>query len=376
MSAGWRIVPVRSSREREVFLRLPERFYRELPAWVPPLYADVRKQIDPRRGDFFRHSAGEFLLLYRGDEPVGRIAALHNTRHLAAHGDGAGFFGFFECIDDPAAARVLLQAAEAWLRARGLTVARGPANFSIQDEAGVLLDGFAHAPMSGMAYTPPYYRGLLEAAGYAKAKDLHVYRLTRESWQPAQFARMLAVAERVATGVTLRTLNQRDLPGEAERMATIFAEAWRDNWGAQPITQAEFLKYARDYRLFLDPELILLAERAGEPLGMIVAIPNMNELVQRIRGRLWPLGWWPLLTRRRRVTTIRLFLLGVRPQARLLGLPILFIRHYHDLLARSPHYREMEFSWILEDNHDTIALIERVGGFRVQTLRLYEKGLA
>ena len=158
-------------------------------------------------------------------------------------------------------------------------------------------------------------------------------------------------------------------------MAQIFAEAWRDNWGAQPITQAEFLKYARDYRLFLDPELILLAERDGEPLGMIVAIPNMNELVQRIRGRLWPFGWWRLLTQRKRVTTVRLFLLGVRPQARLLGLPILFIRHYHELLTRSSHFREIEFSWILEDNHDTIALIERVGGFRVQTLRLYEKGL-
>lgn len=376
MSGGVRITPVRSRRDREVFLHLPARFYRDLPAWVPPLYADVRPQIDPQKGEFFKHSAGEFFLAWRDGQPVGRIAALHNMRHLAAHDDGAGLFGFFECEDRQETANALLQTAEDWLRARGLAVARGPANFSIQDEAGVLLDGFEHAPMSGMAYTPPYYRGLLEAAGYGKARDLHVFRITREAWRPDQFERMCAVAARVAQGVTIRPLNLKDRPAEAARMELIFAEAWRDNWGAQPITQAEFLKYSRDYRLFIDPELILFAEREGEPLGMMVAIPNMNELVQRIGGRLWPWGWWTLLSQRKRVTTVRLFLLGVRQQARRLGLPILFIRRYHELLTSNPCFREMEFSWILEDNHETIALIERVGGYRAQTLRLYDKALA
>lgn len=375
MSAPVRIVPLRGARDREVFLRLPERFYRDLPAWVPPLRAEVRRQIDPRRGEFFRHSTGEFYLAWRGDEPVGRIAALHSRRHLAVHPDGAGFFGFFECENVPATAAALLQTAEAWLRGQGLGTARGPANFSIQEEAGVLLDGFGHAPMSGMGYTPPYYRGLLEAAGYVKAKDLLVYRINRDTWQQAPFERMCAVADRVAERVTIRPLNLRDAPAEAARMELVFAEAWRDNWGAQPITRAEFLHYARDYRLFLDPELVLFAERDGEPLGMMVAIPNMNELVRRIGGRLWPTGWWTLLTQRRRVSSVRLFLLGVRPQARRLGLPLLFIRRYHDRLVPNPQFREMEFSWILEDNHETIALIERVGGYRAQTLRLYQKAL-
>jgi hypothetical protein len=375
MSAPARIEPVTTARQREIFLRLPEQFYHDQPAWVPPLFMDVRKQLDPERGDFFKHSAGEFFLAWRDGRPVGRIAALHNTRHLAAHADGAGFFGFFECENDPVTAQALLTAAESWLRARKLTVMRGPANFSVQDEAGVLLDGFEHAPMSGMGYTPPYYRGLLEAAGYAKAKDLHVYRMKAENWQAAQFDRMCALADRVAAGVSLRPLNMRDLPGEAARMELIFAEAWRENWGAQPISQAEFLKYSRDYRLFINPELILFAERDGEPLGMMVAIPNMNEIVQRIGGRLWPWGWWRLLTQRKQVTSMRLFLLGVRTQARRLGLPILFIRRYHELLRNDPYLREMEFSWILEDNHETIALIERVGGYRAQTLRLYEKSL-
>lgn len=375
MSAAVRIEPVRTRRERELFLRLPWQFYRGNAAWVPPLLFDLRPQLDPARGDFFKHSAGEFFLAYRGAEPVGRIAALHNTRHLAAHGDGAGFFGFFECEDDVATAAALLAAAEAWLRARGLTVARGPANFSIQDEAGVLLDGFEHAPMAGMGYTPPYYRALVEAAGYAKAKDLLVWRIHRDTWKDTELKRMCALVDRLAPGVTVRALNMRDLPNEAAKMAAIFAEAWKENWGAQPITQAEFLKYASQYRLFIDPELIQIAERDGEPLAMAVAIPNVNEIIRRIDGRMFPWGWWRLLRDRRRTTKLRLFLLGARTSARRLGLPVLFMRRYHALLHGSVTLQEMEFSWILEDNHETLALIERLGGRRVQTLRLYEKAL-
>ncbi len=301
---------------------------------------------------------------------------MHNVRHLAAHADGAGFFGFFECEDDAATAAALLGTAETWLLSRGLTVARGPANFSIQDEAGVLLDGFEHAPMAGMGYTPPYYRGLLEAAGYGKAKDLYVCRIPFDGWRDIELERVCALADRVSTGVIVRAVNMHDLPGETQRMATIFAEAWKDNWGAQPITQPEFLKYASQYRLFINPELILLAERDGEPLGMMVAIPNVNEIIQRIDGRMFPFGWWRLLRDRKRVTTMRLFLLGVRPSARRFGLPALFIRRYRELLHASATLREMEFSWILEDNHETLALIYRLGGRRVQTLRLYEKPLA
>lgn len=376
MSGDVQVSAVRSAREREIFLRLPWRFYRGHPAWVPPLLFDVRGQLDPKRGDFFKHSEGEFFLARRGTEVVGRIAALHNRRHLAAHADGAGFFGFFECENDHGTAAALLRAAEQWLSAHGLAIARGPANFSIQDEAGVLLDGFEHAPMAGMGYTPPYYRELIEAAGYAKAKDLEVWRINRGSWREGEFRRMCRVAERVAQGVTIRPVNMGDLPNEAERMAKIFAEAWRDNWGAQPITQPEFLKYASQYRLFIDPELILLAERNGEPLAMMVAIPNVNEIIKRIDGRMLPLGWLRLLLGRKRVTGIRLFLLGVRAEARRLGLPVLFIKRYHELLNASPQLKQMEFSWILEDNHETLALIKRFGGWRAQTLRLYEKPLA
>lgn len=370
------VEPVRNRRERELFLRMPWRFYREHPAWVPPLLFDVRAQLDPRKGDFFRHSEGEFFLARRGSEIVGRIAALHNRRHLAAHADGAGFFGFFECENAPATAAALLGAAERWLRARGLAVARGPANFSIQDEAGVLLDGFEHAPMAGMAYTPPYYRALLEAAGYVKAKDLEVWRIDRAGWRVDEIERCAKLARHATRDIVIRPLNMRAMPDEAARMEKIFAEAWRDNWGAQPISQAEFLKYASQYRLFIDPRLILFAERAGEPLAMAAMIGNVNEIVQRIDGKLLPLGWLHLLRGRHRVRSLRLFLMGVRQEARRFGLPALFIQRYHEILRDIPHVELLEFSWILEENHQTIRLLERFGCRKAQTLRLYEKALA
>ncbi|AKC83733.1 hypothetical protein IMCC26134_14840 [Verrucomicrobia bacterium IMCC26134] len=368
------VTAVRGRREKEIFLKLPWRFYRGNPVWVPPMLFDVRAMTDPKRGDFFKHSDGEFFLARRGGEVVGRIAALHNRKHLEAHPDGAGFFGFFECEDSLETSGALLIAAEEWLRGRGLKVARGPANFSIQDEAGVLLDGFEYAPMAGMAYTPPYYRALLEGAGYGKAKDLHVCRIDWGCWNLEQFERICMIADRLAPGVKIREVNMNDLPAEAGRMADVFAEAWKDNWGAQPISQPEFLKYASQYKLFIDPRLILFAEKDGETLGMIVAIPNMNEIIQRIDGRLLPFGWWRLLRERKRVKGIRLFLLGVKQKARLMGLPALFMRRYHELLMKSD-YESLEFSWILEDNKETLTLINRVGGQRVQTLRLYEKPL-
>ncbi len=365
---------VSGSREKELFLKLPWKFYRGNPAWVPPMLFDVRKQTDPKQGDFFKHSQAEFFLARRGGEIVGRIAAMHNRRHLAANPDGAGFFGFFECEDNVDTARALLTVAEAWLREQGLKVARGPANFSIQDEAGVLLDGFEHTPMAGMGYTPLYYRALIEAAGYGKAKDLHVCRIDWAHWNAEQFQRINAVTDRLAPGVKVRELNMNDLPGEAGRLAEVFAEAWRENWGAQPISQAEFLKYAEQYRLFIDPRTVLFAEKDGETLGIMVAIPDMNEIIQRIDGQMFPFGWWHLLTKRKKLKGIRLFLLGVKTKARILGLPALFMRNMHALLEKSD-YQTLEFSWILEDNLEALTLMKRIGGQRVQTLRLYDKAL-
>lgn len=368
------VSPVRTRGEREEFLRVPWAIYRGNPAWVQPLLFDQRALIDPERGPFFRESEGAFFVARRNAKPVGRIAAFVNRPHLQAHADGAGFFGFFETPDDPAVALPLLAAAEEWLRAKGLRVARGPANFSIYEEAGVLLDGFEHAPMAGMAYTPRYYSTLIERAGYAKAKDLFVYRLTPANARFDRLERLIAAAARIP-GLRIRNLDMRRLPAEAQFLATVYAEAWRDNWGQVPIRAEEFHDAYERYKFFIRPELVYLAEIDGEPAGYFVAMPDMNALLAKMNGRLFPTGVFRLLLGRRRITRYRVFMMGVRPKFRRCGLPLVFLQRFHDEAMRRGA-TEVEFSWVLEDNHEVNALLGRIGAQRAQTLRLYEKAIA
>lgn len=367
------VVPVNTPALRRAFVDLAWTLRGSTPAWVPPWRPDQVRLLDPGRGDFFRSPGNrvDLFLARRDGAWVGRIAAIHNATHLATHGDGAGFFGFFECADDREAAAALLRRAEDWIRDDGLRIARGPANLSIQEEAGVLLDGFEHQPMAGMNHTPPYYRDLLESAGYTKAKDLLVFRADPTTTRFDQLGRISAAAER-QSGLRVRTLDMGALEPEAVFLARVFADAWRDNWGAVPIGAAEFQQAYEHYRMFLVPELVYLAEVGGEPAGAFIALPDMNVLVKAAGGRIWPLGWWRMLAGRRRLTRYRVLMMGVRPQYRRHGIPLVFLhRCSQELLRRGMTL--VEFSWVLEDNHETIAIIERIGGHRVQTLRLYEK---
>lgn len=374
MTDAVRVDVVRTKGEREQFLRVPWAIYRGEPAWVPPLLMDQRELTDPKRGPFFRESAGEFFVARRGGEAVGRIAAFENRPHLQAHQDGAGFFGFFESPDDPEVAGALLRTAEDWLRGRGLKVARGPANFSIYEEAGVLLDGFEHAPMAGMTYTARWYPRLLEAAGYRKAKDLYVYRVTRETARFDRIERLAEIAGRVPN-LRVRNLDMKQLRREADFLATVYAEAWRENWGQVPISAQEFYEAYERYKFFIRPELVYLAEIDGEPAGYFVAMPDMNELLKKMNGRLLPTGIFRLLFGRGSIRGYRVFMTGVRPKFRRVGLPLIFLARSREVFDRDAA-SVVEFSWILEDNHEAIAFLERIGALRVQTLRLYEKALS
>lgn len=367
---------VTTSADRRVFVRSAAQFYENLPAWVPPFEPDVLRLLDPARNEFF-HDPGNRMACFlarRAGRVVGRIAAFRNAAHLAAHDDGVGFFGFFECEDDAATARALLDRAAAWLRAQGLRLMRGPANFNVQEEAGVLVDGFEHQPMAGMAYTPPYYKPLLERAGLTPSRDLLVYRLDEASAKYDRVARIVAAAERMQ-GLVVRNLDMSRIAEEAKKFELIFAESWRDNWGTVPISAKEFAEAYQRYRFFLLPEMVYLAEVNGEPAAAFVTMPDMNVLIKETGGKLWPFGWWKLLTGRKRITRYRTFMMGVRPQFRRLGLPLIFLSRCRvQLLQRKATL--LEFSWILEDNHETRAVIERIGGYIAQRLRLFEEPLA
>lgn len=372
--------PVKTARERMEFIRLVWRLHTGKPGWVPPLIADQKLALHPTKGEYFRHAgSGALWMAFRDGEPVGRIGAFRNEVHLKTTHDGAGFFGFFESEDDEEVARALLKQAESWLRSQGLDSARGPANFNVQEEAGVSIDAHELEPMVGMAWTPAYYRRLLEASGYRTCRDLLVYRLEWD-WEnePAEeLERWGKIENRILRkpGLTIRCLDVKRLPEEAKFLATVFGESWEGNWGHVPISEQEFLELHERYIRFLAPEMVLLAEVDGEPAGAWVAMPNLNEAIKPLNGKLWPFGWWRLLQAKKNIVNYRVMIMGVRPAFRHLGLPVAFILGFRREFKKIGG-KTVECSWLLEENKDVLGVVERFHGRKVQTLRLYEKEIS
>ena len=370
--AGDGAVAVRAVRGRadlRRFLRLPRRIYRSNPAWVPPLDVERRAFLDRRRNPFFRHSDAELLLAERDGEPVGRIAAIENRRHLETYGDRTGFFGLFESIDDPEVARALVASAAEWVRARGLVRLRGPASFTINDECGLLLDAFELPPAFLMAYNPPYYTRLLEGCGFRKAQDLLAFRMNVPPSVPPELAAVARAAER--DGVVVRKADFGRLDEEVKLIHRIHSRAWAENWGAVPLTEEEIAVLARELLPYADRDLVLLAEREGQPIGVAVTVPDFNRALAAARGRLLPFGWLAILRQRRRIDSVRVLILGVLREHRHRGVDAaLYARMIEE--ARRKGYRWGELSWILESNRPMLAVLERFGAERYKTYRIYD----
>jgi len=368
------IHPVRSAADRREFLRLPWSIYPgSYPAWVPPLLAEEGKRLDPSRNPFFGHGAVELFLARRNGIPVGRIAAVENTLHNAHHGDRMGFFGQFECRQDPDAARGLLEAAAGWLRARGLEGMRGPVNFSLNEESGLLVDGFDDPPAILMTYNPPYYADLLEGWGLAKAKDLWAWAGDGEVFNRERFAVLDRVVARSGHDIRVRGMDMRRFPAEVDLIRRLYNEAWEDNWGFTPMTDAEVAHMARSLRPVIDPELALMGEVDGEPAGFALSLPDVNQAIRPLNGRLLPFGFIRLLRGMRRINRVRIITLGVLPRFRRSGLDALFyLETFRRAVAKGYHG---ESSWILEDNTLMNRALEKMG-FRVyKTYRIYEREL-
>jgi GNAT superfamily N-acetyltransferase len=371
-SGGVIVRPVAGRADLRRFLRLPWAIYAGDPAWVPPLELERRAFLDRRRNPFFRHSDAALFLAERDGVAVGRIAAIENRRHLETYRDATGFFGLFESIDDAAVAEALLARAAAWLGERGLRRMRGPTSFTINDECGLLVDAFDRPPVFLMAYNPPYYPALVERAGLRKVQDLYAYRMDVPDAVPPA----VAAAARAATraGVAVRTIDFGRLDEEVERIHRVHAQAWAGNWGAVPLTRDEVAALARELRPFADRDLVFVAERAGEPIGVAVTIPDLNRAVAAARGRLLPLGWLRLVRAKRRIDSLRVLILGVLAPWRHRGVDAaLYARTIET--ARRKGYRWGEMSWILESNRPMLAVLERFGAERYKTYRVYEREL-
>lgn len=366
--------PVRSVEEREAFIRLPWRIYEGDPCWVPPLLLDVRTMLDPDAHPFHRHSRVELYLALRDGVPVGRIAAVHNRRHVEHHGEPVGFFGFFETEQDPATAGALLEAAGGWLRDRGLQVMRGPASFSTNEEAGMLVEGFDRAPTIMMPYNPPYYPELLEELGFRPAKNLVSY-WKEENDPPDYLLRAEKVVRRRYPELTVRSLRMDDFREEVRRIRAVYNEAWGENWGFVPMTEEEFRHLAKDLKPVVEPELVLVVEDGdGRPVGFALALPDLNQAIRNANGRLLPLGLLKILWHKRKISTLRVLTLGLVDGYRGKGIDALL---YLEIFRRGAELgiESGEFGWILEDNAAMRRPMERIGARVSKRYRFYDREL-
>ncbi|MFL5576940.1 MAG: GNAT family N-acetyltransferase [Gemmatimonadaceae bacterium] len=366
---------MRSAAERRAFIELPFRLHRDDPRWVPPLRRDVAELLDPRRHPFHAHAQVElFLARSARGRVVGRVAAVRNELHERVHREPVGFFGFFETERDPAVAAALLDAAAGWLAARGLVVMRGPASLSLNEECGLLVEGFDTPPAVMMAHNPPWYAELLEGCGFRKAKDLLAYDIDARKPPPERLLRFEQVAaERY--GVTVRTLDRKRFGEEVERIRVLYNQAWEANWGFVPMTEAEFAHVAKQMKPIADFDFVAFAEVRGELAGFALALPDVNQALRHMGGRLLPLGWLKGLWHGRHIDAVRVLTLGVLPRYRRAGAAELMYLHLLRT-ASAKGLRRAELSWVLEDNAAIRTALENLGGHVYKRYRLYDRPLA
>jgi GNAT superfamily N-acetyltransferase len=376
-----RIVPVTSEEQRRQFARFPWHIYRNDPLWVPPLFGDRLKLLHPDKHPFWEHAELQLFLAKRGDEIVGTISAHINHRHNEVYGDKVGFFGFFEVIEEVAVAEALLDAAAAWLRERGMEAIRGPENPSQNEEVGLLVDGFDLPPVIMMTYNPRYYQGFLEQAGFEKAQDLYAWDLLTNIFDydvqrmPRKFVRVAEQAK-ARESLVVRKIDMKRYDKEVELAKVVYNAAWEQNWGFVPMTDHEIEHLGNELKFIIDPDLVYIAEVDGEPAGIILGIPDVNQALLKARPQpnnwSFPLTVLKLLWHRRKVDAFRLMIMGVIPEYRALGIDAVFyVEAARAAFAKG--YERCEMSWILESNDMMNRIIERLGGKVYKTYRIYQK---
>ena len=368
-----KVRPVDGRADLREFITLPFRLYEGNDRWVPPLMSERRRHLDRRRNPFFQHADAEYFLAERGGRVVGRISAQIDQRFNEFHDNDWGQFGFFECENDPAIARALLDAAFAWLRERRRDHAIGPLDFSTNHECGLLVEGHEWAPQILENWHHPYYADLLEGCGLEKAMDLYKWQLhvsRREDVLPIVFE--LADKLEPEHGITIRGMRRRDMKAEVERFMEIYNAAWEKNWGFVPLTDNEIEGYAKELKPILDENWAMVAEtREGETVGVALTLPDYNQVLKKLNGRLLPLGWVTALRERKKIDSVRVFALGVKPEYQHTGVAAGLYKRHFDMAASTPQSEHAETGWILEINKPMNRAMEAMGGNIIKTYRIY-----
>lgn len=369
------IVPVTTKAQLKQFILLPYALYKGDPNWVPPLIMDQKKLFHPEHNPYYQHSEVQLFLALDADKVVGRISAHSNTQHNLEHKENIGFFGFYESIDHLDVARQLFAAAYAWNGKRGFSSMRGPMNFSVNEEIGLLIDGFDTPPMVMMRHDKPYYQKLYEASGLQKTMDLYAY-LSLRTEMPERIDRVAAAIEK-RSGVKIRHLskNKKQLRQDIEKVFEIYTKAWEYNWGNVPMTKAEFEHIVAELLPIADPELIFIAEKDGRPAGFSLALPNYNEVLKVMKGRVNPISLLKALWAKRKISSARVITMGVIKEFQGHGIDSLF--YYYSYKNGLPKgIVRGEFSWVLENNTMMIRVAQMLDAVAYKTYRLYDKAIS
>lgn len=373
------IRPIETNADRRAFVDLAWDVYRDDPAWVPPLKAEVHALLTPGKNPWFEHARAKLWLVERGGKAVGRISAQVDELVLQQMGEGNGQWGMFEALDEEAAA-ALIATAEDWLRGQGMTRSLGPVSLSIWDEPGLEIEGFDEPPTVMMGHHRPEYRGWIESAGYSKAKDLLTYEVDIAEWRDERIDRLVAMGEKNPR-IRIRMVDKSRFDAEARVILGLLNDAWSDNWGYVPLTPGEIAYAGKKLKPIIFNELVRVAEYDGEPVAFMITLPDINELTRDLNGELFPLGWAKLLWRLRKPRTrrARVPLMGVakklhgtRLASQLAFMLIEFTRR--DCVGKFG-IGTGEFGWILEDNKGMLSIAELPGARVNHRYRIYEKSL-
>ena len=363
--------PVQSGQDLARFLKLPFRLYRDDANWVPPLLSDLKRTLTPGRNPFWNHAERELFLALRDGTAVGRVAAIVDRNYNEYHDSKLAFFGYFETEDDMEVAGALIDAVDRYARARGLTSVYGPANPSLNDEVAMLIEPFDSPPLIKSSYNPAYYPKLIEGIGFTKVKDFYAFGMDANQPMPEKYERMVKLlAQRPE--IEIRHPDAGNLKPALDLIKQVYNDAWSKNWDFAPMTDEEIEDLARQLKPLIITDFVSMVLYRGEIAAMSIGLPDYNQVLKKMNGRLFPFGWLAFLAGRRRITQARLWTLGVMHKFRHRGFDALL--YYDSILAARKHgFRRGELSMILEDNLPIIRPITNLGARIVKTYRVYQR---
>jgi len=355
------------------FFLLPFKIYKGDPYWVPPLISEV-KEILGEKNPFWKHAEKVIFTCYKNGEIVGRIVGIIDYNHINFHKEKCGFFGFFEVVNDLDVVKRLFTYVEEWAKEKGMEILRGPMNPSTNDECALLIEGFASPPFLMMTYNPPYYINLIEKCGYKKAKDLYAWLMPVVNGPVERLKRLSEKVKEKFPKLKVREIDLKNFRREVDIVLDIYNSAWEKNWGFVPMTKEEIEHMAKKLKPLVDPGLLQIAFYENDPAGFLMALPDYNQVIKMLNGRLTPIGIIKLLYYAPKIRTCRLLTLGIKEKYRKIGIDVLLYWHSLDY-ALKKGYKWCEFSWILEDNILTNRAAEMMGGMLYKRYRIYEKEL-